>query len=76
MDFIRAAARMKGWADKCAATQLLSWIKGGHQPLFSFLQHYEVELGLEAQENTGLAGEIKALQSTTEIQAPGQDLIS
>lgn len=76
MRFIHAAARMKGQADKHAATQLLNWIKGGHQPLFSFLQHYEAELGLEVQENIGLEGEVKALQSTTEIQAPDQGLIS
>lgn len=62
MRFIHAAARMKGQADKHAATQLLNWIKGGHQPLFSFLQHYEAELGLEVQDNIGLEGEVKALQ--------------
>lgn len=52
----------------CLAAQL--------QSLFSSMQHYEVELGLEAQENIGLVGVIKALQSTTEIQAPDQGLVS
>lgn len=67
---------MKWQADKPVATQLVNWIKGGHQPPFSCLQHYEAEVGSEAQEETGLEGEIKVLQSIIKIQVPDQGLIS
>ena len=80
MHFISTAARMKDYASSDrltnVATQLLNWIKGGHQPPFSCLQHYEAELGLEAHEEIGLEGEVKALQSIIEIQVPDQGLIN
>lgn len=48
----------------------------GDLPPFSCLQCYKAEVRLEAHEEIGLEGEIKALQSIIEIQVPDQGPIS